>query len=71
MNTVMKTNPIPTRLDETTDADLTALAEQTGIPKAELIRRCLRFSLPKFLSGDADLLAYGKSIESPTASTAA
>lgn len=55
-----KTNPIPTRLDDAADADLTALAEKTGIPKAELIRRCLRFALPQFISGEADLLNYGR-----------
>lgn len=71
MNIEMKTNPIPTRLDEFTDAGLSALADQTGIPKAELIRRCLRFSLPKFLSGEADLLAYGKPAEASASPTTA
>jgi hypothetical protein len=55
----MKSNPIPVRLDEGSDAVLSGLSERTGIPKAELVRRSLRFALPKFVTGEADLLSYG------------
>lgn len=59
MSTIPKGNPVPVRLDPMDSIDVDNLSENTGIPKAEIIRRCLRFALPKFIGGKADLLKYG------------
>lgn len=52
--------PVPVRLYPSEEECLTELSERTGIPKAEIIRRCLRFALPAFLDDEASLLNYGR-----------
>lgn len=69
-----KTTPIPVRLGLTEEEGVTTLAAKTGISKAEIIRRCLRFALPEFIEGGADLLNYGRPVadmESETSSPSA
>ncbi len=56
----IKSTPVPVRLGPTEEDGVTSLAARTGISKAEIIRRCLRFALPEFMEGGADLLNYGR-----------
>lgn len=56
----MKSTPVPVRLGPSEEEGVAALASKTGISKAEIIRRCLRFALPEFIDGGADLLNYGR-----------
>lgn len=54
-----KTNAKPVRLDPQ-EAKMTKLIKsKTGLSEAEIIRRSLKFALPKFLSKEVDLLDYG------------
>lgn len=58
----MKTKKPPqqVRLDEDAETQIRELADKTGLPVADLIRRCVYFSLPKFVAGDANLLDFGR-----------
>ncbi len=47
--------PFPVRLYEPESGDVVTLKNRHGLPKSEVIRRCLFFALPKFLSGEADI----------------
>ena len=53
----------PVRFDESSDAELEQLRDQTGISISELVRRCTRFALPRFQSGEVNILDYGKPAE--------
>ncbi len=55
----VKVNPQPVRLDPEEDLGVRELAGRTGMPLGEILRRCVRFALPKFQSGEVDLLKYG------------
>jgi len=55
----MKTNPIPTRYDEPEAELIEKIHTATGMPKAEIIRRAVKFSLPKFQSGKVNIHLYG------------
>lgn len=54
-----KLNPVPVRFDRDEDADIKALAATTGLPSSELIRRAVRFAIPKFRSGEVNILELG------------
>ena len=56
-------NPIPCRLDPPEREGVLDVNRKTGLSQAEIIRRCLRFSLPKFVSGEVNLLDFGKQEE--------
>lgn len=51
-----KGNPIPVRFDDPEEQVLDDIATATGLGKAELIRRAVRFAGPKFLSREVDIL---------------
>jgi hypothetical protein len=48
--------PVPTRFDEAEEDFLSEIKQRTGFKKAEIVRRACRFSLPKFLSGEVNIL---------------
>ena len=62
-----KSNPKPVRLDREEDDLLLSISQKTGVPQVELIRRALRFALPKFENGDANILDYGRPRETEDA----
>lgn len=54
-----KGDPIPTRYDEPEDKLIRDLSADTGIAMAEIVRRAGRLALPKFMSGEANILDFG------------
>jgi hypothetical protein len=54
--TGVKGDPIPTRFDAAEDKLIRDLNSETGLPMSEIVRRANRFALPKFLSGEIDIL---------------
>jgi hypothetical protein len=54
--TGLKGDPIPTRFDAAEDKLIRDLNSETGLPMSEIVRRANRFALPKFLSGEIDIL---------------
>lgn len=51
-----KGNPIPVRFDDAERRTLNDLADATGLKKAEIIRRAGRYSFPKFLNREVNIL---------------
>lgn len=51
-----KGNPIPVRFEGTEETILAEIASATGLGKAEIIRRAGRYSFPKFLSREVNIL---------------
>jgi hypothetical protein len=45
-----------TRFNEAEEDFLSEIKQRTGLKKAEIVRRACRFSLPKFLSGEVNIL---------------
>lgn len=48
--------PIPTRFDETEETLLRQIAKVTGLAVGQVIKRAARFALPKFASGEVNIL---------------
>lgn len=57
-----KTDPIPTRFDREEDEMIRRINKATGMPYAEIVRRCCRFALPKFENGTANIALYSKPV---------
>ena len=55
----LKSDPIPTRFDVEDIEKIERLHIKTGMPKSEIVRRCVRFALPLFESGSATMNLYG------------
>jgi hypothetical protein len=51
-----KCTPIPTRYDPPENKLIRDLHNATGLPMAEIVRRASRFALPRFASGEIDIL---------------
>jgi hypothetical protein len=49
-------DPVPVRLDHRTAELVTELAQASGLNKSEILRRAVRYAIPRFLSGEADLV---------------
>jgi hypothetical protein len=61
-----KSTPIPTRLDKAELRRLATLKKELGLSRSELIRRACQYALPKFSSGEVDVLKL-KPVEDPAA----
>ena len=59
MSTSEKTDPIPVKLDWATKRIVDQLKRKSGLSRSEVLRRAIRFSAPKFLSGEASILEAG------------
>ena len=51
-----KENPVPVRLEEEQCKMLVKLKQTTGLNTSYLIRRCIAYALPKFATGETDIL---------------
>lgn len=49
-------NPIPTKFDQAEEKLIRDLGKMTGLPLAQIIKRAGRYALPKFASGEIDIL---------------
>lgn len=48
-------DPIPVKLDKPTDAVVRKLKAGVNLSYSEVLRRCVRYSAPLFLSGAVDI----------------
>jgi len=58
-----KGTPVPVTFAPEEDTFIRDICENTGLSKADVVRRACRFSLPKFMSGQvspADLSSHHK-----------
>jgi hypothetical protein len=58
-----KGDPIPTRFDKREEKFLADIHLQTGLGKAEIIRRAGRYAFPKFLSREINIIDIGPEME--------
>jgi len=49
-------DPIPTRYEETEERLLRQLKQITGLPLGSIVSRAAKFALPKFASGEVNIL---------------
>lgn len=54
--TKSKRTPIPVRFSEEETEMLTTMKSATSLPLADIVRRAVRFALPKFQSGEVNPL---------------
>lgn len=66
-STLAKNNPQPIRFDPTEEKLIRDIADDTGLTLAEVVRRMSRFALPKFLSGKANIMKFGRSAKATKA----
>lgn len=48
--------PIPTKFDAPEERMIRRINALTDLPMAQIIKRGMRFALPKFMSGEVDIL---------------
>lgn len=58
MATQTLSNPYPVKLDWATKEVIEALKKRTKLSASEILRRAVRFSAPKFLSGEVSILDF-------------
>lgn len=58
--------PFPFRLPPLETGDVMALKARYGLNKSEIVRRCLYYSLPRFLSGEVDITRIVSREEEPS-----
>jgi hypothetical protein len=51
-----KGESIPTRFNPEEEKCLDEIVEQTGVSRSMAIRQAVKYALPKFLSGEVDIL---------------
>lgn len=51
-------HPFPIRLDESQEADIKELQDRTGLSKTALLRMALCYSLPRFATGEINIMEF-------------
>lgn len=55
-DSLVKKHPQPVRFDPADETNLRDIAKETNLPIAEIVRRCVRYAAPKFITGQVSIM---------------